>query len=144
MDKKVITNNNLETQELGQEFARKLKSGDIVLLYGDLGSGKTTFVQGLAKGLNITERILSPTFVLHRVHQVPNSDIKTFNHVDLYRIKKPTEIKNLGLGEVIGENNSIVVIEWADRLRDFNVSKGYRIYFKHLDGDKREIRIERI
>ncbi len=144
MDKKVITNNSLETQRLGSKFARKLKAGDIVLLFGNLGAGKTTFVQGLAKGMCIKDRILSPTFVIHRSHGVSFGNIKYLNHVDLYRIENQTEIENLGLPEIVGEESSVTVIEWADRLSDFKPQTGYKIWFKYLDENKREITVSKI
>lgn len=159
MDRKIITKNNLDTMKLGSEFAQELKAGDVVLLFGNLGAGKTTFVQGLAKGLGIKDRILSPTFVLMRQYEIPHPNpllkgegdegkssrqartIKNLNHVDLYRIENPTEIENLGLAEVIEEESSVTIIEWADRLSDFRPKAGYRISFEYLDENKREIKI---
>lgn len=142
--KKYLTNSSQETKNLGSNFAKQLKSGDVVLLYGDLGAGKTTFVQGLAKGLNISDRILSPTFVLHRAHRIPKSGIKTLNHIDLYRIENPADIKSLGLEEVVNEDDSITVIEWANRLSDFKQKKGYKVWFNYLDENQRQIRIEKV
>ncbi len=142
--KKYLTNNSLETENLGTAFAKTLKSRDIVLLYGALGAGKTTFVQGIAKGLGITDRILSPSFVLIRSHNVLFGDIKNLNHIDLYRIEKPSEVKSLGLGEIIGESDSVSIIEWADRISNFKSKKGYKIVFEYLDENKREISIEKL
>ncbi len=139
--KKYLTNSDLETQQLGFDFAKNVKSEDVILLFGKLGAGKTTFVQGLARGLNITDRILSPTFVFHRSHRVPKNDIKTFNHIDLYRIETHTEIESLGLEEVVNEDNSITVIEWADRLSNFKHKQGYKIWFDYIDENQRQIRI---
>lgn len=141
MDRKIITKNNLETFELGSEFATRLKPGDVLLLFGNLGAGKTTFVQGLAKGLGIKDRILSPTFVLQRSHAVSFGNIKNLNHIDLYRIEKSTEIESLGLTEVVEEENSVTIIEWADRLTDFKPKAGYKIRFEYLDENRREIKI---
>lgn len=142
--KKYLTNSSLETENLGQKFGKSLRERDIVLLYGDLGAGKTTFVQGLAKGFNITDRILSPTFVLHRAHRVPDSDIKTLNHIDLYRIEKSNDIVSLGLDEIINEKESVTIIEWADKLSDFKPTKGYKIWFENIGEEKRKIRVEKI
>lgn len=142
--KKYLTNSSLETKNLGSNFAKQLKSGDVVLLYGDLGAGKTTFVQGLAKGLGIKERILSPTFVLIRSHKVTSGKATTLNHIDFYRIEVHTEIESLGLEEVVNEDGSITVIEWADRLSDFKHEQGYKVWFDYIDENQRQIRIEKI
>lgn len=144
MDTKTITKNFQETSQLGFEFARKLKPGDLILLYGDLGAGKTTFVQGLASGLGIKDRILSPTFVLQRSHAVSFQGIEKLNHIDLYRIEKPSEIDSIGLSEIIQEVGSVTLIEWADRLVNFKCNNGYKIWFKYLSEEDREIRIEKI
>ncbi len=159
--KKYLTNSSQETKSLGSNFAKQLKSGDAVLLYGELGSGKTTFIQGVAKGLGITDRILSPTFVLMRQYEIPHSSpllkgegderkssrrARTINlyHIDLYRIEKPSMFANLGLDEIIDEDNSITFIEWAEKLKDFKPQKGYKVWFEYLSKDKRQIRIEEI
>lgn len=111
--KTYITNSAKETQVLAQKLAKNL-SARIFLLDGDLGSGKTIFVQGFAKGLGIKDKIISPTFVLIREHQVPNS-LKKLYHIDLYRIKKTGD---LGLEEIINNKNNIVLLEWAERLEE--------------------------
>ncbi len=148
MDKKRITKTSEETFALGSEFSKKLKAGDLVLLFGELGSGKTTFIQGVAKGLGVTDRIISPTFVLIRQYEIPHptpllkgegddrkssrpfglaqgGQARTRNlyHVDLYRIEKPSELAGLGLGEVAEQIGSITLIEWADRLPNFKSNK---------------------
>jgi tRNA threonylcarbamoyladenosine biosynthesis protein TsaE len=141
---KVITKSPEETKKMGSELASKLNSGDSVLLYGDLGAGKTTFVQGLAAGLGIKDRILSPTFVLHRVHEVKDQDFKTLNHIDLYRIDEPTKIESLGLSELFEDEGSVTLVEWADRIKDFTPNKGYKILLKYLSNNQREIEIEKL
>lgn len=138
---KFISKNSEETKNYGLIFAQKLTSGTTILLYGDLGSGKTTFVKGFAAGLGIKDRILSPTFVLQRIHQVPNSKIKRLNHMDLYRIENPIEIKNLGIEEIVEDTENVNIIEWADRLIDFKPIKGFRIHFNYINENEREIEV---
>lgn len=100
-----------ETQKAGQEFAGQLKSGDIVLLYGDLGFGKTTFTKGIAKGLGADSRIMSPTFPIIRTHP-------KFYHIDLYRIDDSTQLEKMGLAELFEDPNLIKVVEWAEKLEN--------------------------
>ncbi len=139
MDKKIITRNSEETINLGEELGKNILPGEVVLLFGELGAGKTTFVQGFAKGIGISDRILSPTFVLHRIHRPKNSKIEIVNHIDLYRLEEPTEIDSLGLSELFDEQNSVTLIEWADRLKNFKIKKGYEIKFAYINDDEREI-----
>ncbi len=150
-DEKVfITNNSEETQNLGKEFASKLKGGEIIALYGNLGSGKTTFVQGLAMGLEIKRRIISPTFIIIRSYEIKlkaqKAKVKTttqnskfFYHIDLYRVETPDDIKGLGMDEIIGNSNNIIVVEWAEKMKDFLPKKRIDIYFEYLDENKRKI-----
>ncbi len=142
--KKYLTNSDSETIRLGEEFANKLTNGDVVMLSGDLGAGKTTFVQGIAKGLGIKDRILSPTFVLVRGHNVNSEKFDTLNHIDLYRIDEPQQIKKLGISEFISSENSVTIIEWAEKIKDFVPIKGYRINFVYFSENKREINIENL
>lgn len=135
------SNSSEETRKLGIEFASKIERGDIVLLFGDLGAGKTTFTQGLAKGLGIKDRIMSPTFILQRIHEVPARDNLQLNHIDLYRIDEKTDLKNLGIQDILEDKNAITIIEWAEKLEDYHPKKGYKIYFEHLEIDKRKIEI---
>ena len=142
--KNYLTNSDSETIKLGEDFAESLESEDVVLLSGDLGAGKTTFVQGVARGLGIKDRILSPTFVLVRNHEVNSDKFNNLNHIDLYRIEGQENLDKLGISEFISSQNSITIIEWAEKLKNFNPKKGYRINFVYQDENKREIKIEKI
>ena len=108
------TDSAFATEVAGISFSKKLKPGDIVLLTGELGAGKTVFVQGVAKGLNIKSRVISPTFVLVRKHR-GKIDKKKINlyHIDLYRLENPSEIKNLGLEDIFEDISGIFLIEWG-------------------------------
>ncbi len=141
-----ITNNSEETKKLGRDFAKSLRAGDVVCLYGDLGSGKTTLVQGLAKGLGIKKRIISPTFIIIRNYRFKHCDLgfKNFYHIDLYRIESKGEIESLGLEEIINNKNNIVVIEWAEKMGKSLPKKRIDIFLEHLSDDKRRIAVEEI
>ncbi|HZQ29768.1 MAG TPA: tRNA (adenosine(37)-N6)-threonylcarbamoyltransferase complex ATPase subunit type 1 TsaE [Patescibacteria group bacterium] len=135
MDKTVVTKSVEETQKLGEELAHNLYN-NFLALYGDLGSGKTSFIQGLARGLGIRERITSPTFILIRKHEMSSSRI--FYHVDLYRVENDESI-NEQLSELIEDDSSIVAVEWAEKLKNLP-NKRIDIWFKHLNGNEREIK----
>lgn len=132
----VVTKNAQETGELGERLGRSLKKGVVIALYGELGSGKTTFVQGLARGIGIKKRIISPTFVMVRQYPITN-----FFHVDLYRINTIEEIKNLGLEELWEDPQNIVAIEWAEKAKNILPLKRIEVFFAHRDKNKRKIRI---
>ena len=141
MSEEVITNSFTETQELGEKMAVDLKGGFFIALFGDLGSGKTTFVQGLAKGLGIKRRIISPSFILVRRYKLPN--LKFFYHVDLYRMESANDIKSLGLEEILNNSQNIVAIEWAEKLNDLP-EKRIDMYFEYLEGDKQSLRSDEL
>lgn len=131
LDKMFITNGSEETQKLGRDFAKVLGKGDIVCLYGTLGSGKTTFVQGLAQGLGIKRRIVSPTFIIVRNYRITNYDLrfKNFYHIDLYRIENKEDVEGLALEEILNDIQNIVVVEWAERLRTLMPAKRIDVKF---------------
>ena len=109
----LVTRSEDETEMAGEQLARTLKPGDVVLLYGDLGAGKTAFVRGMARGLGANpDDVSSPTFTI--VQQYAGGD-HTLYHVDLYRLE-PDEIDDLGLDDLVC-GDGIVAIEWADRWR---------------------------
>jgi tRNA threonylcarbamoyladenosine biosynthesis protein TsaE len=109
-----VTHSAPETARAGHDFAALLRPGDVVLLDGPLGAGKTTFTQGLARGLGVTERVTSPTFTLVREHRCGPGPIRTLHHADLYRLERIGEVLDLGLGE-LDEDHAVAIIEWGER-----------------------------
>lgn len=111
-----------ETKQIAAELAKMVRQAhhksNIFALSGELGVGKTIFVQGFAKGLGISEKIISPTFVLIRQHPIPKTK-RILYHIDLYRLENIEDIKTLGLSEIWSDPNNIVLIEWADRIEKF-------------------------
>jgi tRNA threonylcarbamoyl adenosine modification protein YjeE len=141
------TSSALETEAVGEELGRRLHKGDLVLLKGELGAGKTTFVRGIAKGSGSAAPVASPTFQLVRVY--PGR--VQLAHVDLYRLEKGEELRDLGLEELLDQG--AVVVEWGDRLSSPPVGRsgeagvgrfGFAlIAIEHLGGDRRRLRVER-
>jgi tRNA threonylcarbamoyladenosine biosynthesis protein TsaE len=128
------TSSPAETEEAGRRFGERLRTGDIVLLTGELGAGKTTFVRGVARGIGSSAPVASPTFQLVRVY--PGR--VQLAHVDLYRIERPAELAELGLDELADQG--AIVVEWGDRLQ---VPGAARIEIEHLGGDRRLLRTRR-
>jgi tRNA threonylcarbamoyladenosine biosynthesis protein TsaE len=102
------------TKQAGESFAAVLRPGDIVLLEGQLGAGKTTFTQGVGRGLGVSDRITSPTFTMVRQHDSVNDlGITTMHHADVYRIATLDEVIDLALGELV-EESAVALVEWGD------------------------------
>lgn len=103
-----------QTQAAGESFAAVLRPGDIVLLSGPLGAGKTTFSQGVARGLGVTDRVTSPTFTMVRQHEAHNdAGITTLHHCDVYRVESLGEVLDLDLGELV-EEAGVALVEWGE------------------------------
>ncbi|MDO8657337.1 MAG: tRNA (adenosine(37)-N6)-threonylcarbamoyltransferase complex ATPase subunit type 1 TsaE [Candidatus Levybacteria bacterium] len=155
-----ITNSFEETQKVGENFIGSIpaqpgqgyslsrRKALVIALYGELGSGKTTFVQGLAKGLGIKRRIISPTFIIMRTYEIRfkiyDLRFKNFYHVDLYRVENVDDIKGLGIEEIIDNPQNIVAIEWAERIGKLLPKPRVDIYFEYLREDKRKIVIKQL
>jgi tRNA threonylcarbamoyladenosine biosynthesis protein TsaE len=108
----VVTRSPWQTRCLAERIAALLEPGDVVVLEGDLGAGKTAFVQGVAAALGIEEPVLSPTFVIVREYEGALS----LAHVDVYRLESPAQIADLGLEELL-DGTRVALIEWGDRVR---------------------------
>lgn len=135
-----VTGSAAETKALAKEFAGKLKEGITLCLTGELGSGKTTFTQGLGEYYGLT-RMTSPTYIIVSQHEVnlSESKIKTLYHVDLYRLKNYWEIKAFSLDELWDDKSNLIVVEWPERLENYLPKSRYEIKFKNLAQDAREI-----
>lgn len=135
-----ISKSSQETKDIAAKFASKLNGGSTISLSGNLGGGKTTFVQGLARGLGIKEKITSPTFVI--IKEYPT--IKNFSlvHIDLYRINNFSEAKSAGIEDYLGKPDQVCVIEWGERIKEHLPKNTKLIKFKFIDENTREIKGE--
>ncbi len=131
--RELVTVSAAGTEAAAERLARHLRRGDLVLLVGDLGAGKTTFVRGLARGLGSPADVMSPTFQLVRVY--PGR--VQLAHVDLYRLVDPNELGDLGLDELLEEGAAVV--EWGERLDGPATA---RVSFEMLEDDRRRLRLE--
>jgi tRNA threonylcarbamoyladenosine biosynthesis protein TsaE len=125
------------TEAAGEDLGRRLRQGDLVLLKGELGAGKTTFVRGVARGCGSAAPVASPTFQLVRIY--PGR--LQLAHVDLYRLEKGDELRDLGLDELL--EVGAVVVEWGDRINETAGADAAMISIEHLGGDRRLIRTDR-
>lgn len=130
-----------ETFELAYQIGETITASTVFLLHGDLGAGKTVFAKGIAAGLDIDPaEVSSPTFTI--VNQYDGRD-KRLYHLDLYRIEgEVDELRELGLEEMLNEQNAVVVIEWPERLGGFRIPAAYEVNIRDLGGDKRLVLIE--
>lgn len=113
---KQVTNTDEETRKLGFDFAKRLKPGDVVALYGGLGAGKTEFLKGVCDFFKVDEIITSPTFtIMNKYFGEYEGEETTIFHIDLYRIKSPKELQDIGFQECVFSDSSIKLIEWADK-----------------------------
>ena len=135
--KKIISNSIRETDQIAAEFAEKLTGGEVFGLVGNLGSGKTTFVQGIAHVLEIKEKVTSPTFVILKEYQT-NKDFSLV-HADLYRIDSLADAESAGLFDYLGKSDKICFIEWADKIKNDLPKKTKFIKFKFLNKNTRAI-----
>jgi len=140
--KKYITHNSEETKQVAATLAKKFQGGEILGLVGDLGSGKTNFVQGLARYLGVANKVNSPTFVLMKPYPTHHKKCKLLVHIDCYRLNNCQELLNLGLEEYLKDKRCLTVIEWADKIEKILPEKTIWIRFRlGKNIEEREIKI---
>jgi tRNA threonylcarbamoyladenosine biosynthesis protein TsaE len=133
-----VTHSAQETEQLGEELGRSLRGGEVVLLEGELGAGKTAFVRGLARGVGADpEEVASPTFVLLTAYH----GRLTLHHADLYRLSGGGDDRELGLEELPGPQG-VLAVEWPERLGERPTSRVVRVHLEHAGQDVRRVRVE--
>ena len=137
-----------ETEDLAKMFVLSLKpqknKATVVCLFGDLGAGKTTFVQNVAKILGVEEHITSPTFVIMKNYNLlgGRKKYKSLVHIDAYRLEKGKELKLLGWKDIIKDSKNLVLIEWPENVDEVLPKDFIRIDFDHIDENTRSIALE--
>jgi tRNA threonylcarbamoyladenosine biosynthesis protein TsaE len=141
-----ISKSPSETYKIAEKFATGLKPGDVIALSGDLGSGKTTFVKGLAKALGIDKEITSPTFVILKKYLLPQNKrkIESMVHLDCYRLSSVVDAESIGLSEYLKSKKNITLIEWPENVDPvFADIKIRKISFQYIDEFTRKIKINK-
>lgn len=132
-----LTNSERETHKIAEEIAKKIKDGGVICLFGDIGAGKTTFTKGLAASLGIEKfTVKSPTYTFIRKYKANKNNLF---HIDLYRLQKVDELLLQEIEELTDNPSNIVVIEWADRMREHLPKKRIDITLTYRDEFSREI-----
>jgi len=134
---KLLTNSESETTAAGEVFAKRLRPGDVVAMYGDLGAGKTAFIRGMAAGLGLPVRVCSPTFTIVNEYLGP---VPLF-HFDMYRLKNADELFEIGWEDYLSRGG-ICAVEWSENVEDAFSDDVYRIKINKLGDQQREIEIE--
>lgn len=135
--KEYLSQSIAQTHKIAADLTQKIEGKAVICLYGNLGSGKTTFTQGFAKALGVRNNIPSPTFVL--IRQYPLNDGRILYHVDLYRLEGRNDVEGIGLSEIMKEKNAIIIIEWAEKAKDFFPDKRIDIFFTEINYNTRKI-----
>lgn len=152
-----VTKGPEETRRLGGKIAvdlitnyelRITNYAIVLALSGELGSGKTTFIQGFASGLGVKQRIISPTFIIVRRYVISpitnhQSPITNFYHIDLYRLEQnvESEVKNLGIKDIWNNPENVVAIEWAEKIKKLLPKNTIWIKFENIDGEQRRVEL---
>lgn len=134
-----ISNSVSATEDFARKLAQNLVGGEVLLLNGEMGAGKTHFVKGLAQGLGIDEVITSPTFALHNSY----TGRLTLNHFDFYRIDDSEEVAILGLDEFFYVKDAVCAIEWSKNIADLLPRHCITVTIEKLDDNSRKITLEK-
>ncbi|MFA4831574.1 MAG: tRNA (adenosine(37)-N6)-threonylcarbamoyltransferase complex ATPase subunit type 1 TsaE [Patescibacteria group bacterium] len=144
---KYVSHSTKKTIKIGKKIAAKFKGGDIVMLFGDLGAGKTTLVKGIAEyfGINPND-VVSPTFTLMQVYEIRHTkyDIRKLVHIDTYRLKNEEQLIEIGAEDYLGDENTVCLVEWPEKLVSLLESKKIlNIKIERVEESERVIKIGR-
>ncbi len=135
----ITTSSAENTKEFARKFAGQLEASTTIALYGGLGTGKTTFIQGLGEALGIKKRILSPTFVFLRSYSINKGRLKKFHHIDLYRLDRKENVESIGLKEILEDKDALVAIEWPEKVENLLPKNVVKIRLEAVADGKRRI-----
>lgn len=135
-----LSNSPEETRKIAARLASKVKGGEVFFLYGDLGSGKTTFTSGFINYFQKNKRVLSPTFIIVRHYEIDKHPIQRIYHMDLYRLTEETEVSGMGIAQLTSEPQSVTMIEWPEKIENL-VGNRINIRLKIINDTQRSITV---
>ncbi len=144
---RVISKSLEETRDIANAFLEKISmnfyedEAMVVGLYGDLGSGKTTFTKAVAKLLGIQEDITSPTFVIEKIYEIEHENFKRLIHIDAYRLEKSKELLALEWEHIVKDPHNLILIEWPEKVESVLPENHIKVFFKFVSETEREIEI---
>jgi tRNA threonylcarbamoyladenosine biosynthesis protein TsaE len=141
---KIVSKSLSDTEKIARDFIEKISMGIynnalVVGLYGDLGSGKTTFTQAIARIFNIKEDVTSPTFVIEKIYPLEDNKFKNLIHIDAYRLDSAKELSVLDWERTLSDSRNIIFIEWPERVIEVLPENHAKIFFKFMSEFEREI-----
>ena len=138
--KKIFTKNEIGT--VAAELLAGVPKGEratVVALSGDLGAGKTTLTQSIARALGVAESVISPTFVIMKIYETKNGAHKRLVHIDAYRLNSTDELLRLGWKELAEDPDNLILVEWPERVPEAIPGDAFRVALSHLNEDEREM-----
>ena len=141
LEQKYLSQKPEDTFALGEKLAASLNGGEVVALYGNLGAGKTAFVQGLAFALGVKNKVNSPTFNIMKVYKTKHQKIKQLCHIDAYRLSGFQDLLDIGIQDYLEDENVVVVIEWADKIKEILPKSAIKVTIKSVQEFVRKINI---
>jgi tRNA threonylcarbamoyladenosine biosynthesis protein TsaE len=138
--KEIITNGARKTRDFGKKMSKDIKGGEIICLSGELGAGKTTFSQGLLRGLGVVGAITSPTFTVMKHYSLKESPrgLKNIFHIDTYRVESE-DILNIGWDEIIKNKENIILVEWPEKIKEIIPQDAIWLNFESINKEERKI-----
>jgi len=139
---KNVCQNSEETKAFAAQVAKTAKPGDIFALFGDLGSGKTTFSQGFIASFGVSKTVTSPTFVIMKKYAVEGDRVREIVHLDCYRFQSEKDALAIGLDEFFERKDIIALVEWPERIWPLISDKARRLEFKYITENERLIELQ--
>lgn len=126
---------------LEETHKKELEEATVLAFSGELGSGKTTLTQEIARQLGVKEKLVSPTFVIMKKYKVKDKKFKNLIHIDAYRLDKGEDLEKIGWEKIVKNKENLIIIEWPERVRECIDKNALKVFLEHKDKDKRKIKI---